>query len=145
MFTPMVLLTNSGWVQVFSVKLKLTKMVLLTQKKRFQSITLPEERSGITQRMARKTILFDKSKEKFLPTSDPIQLTQSQAHGPFRDHLALILLFDEPSCPKCGTNNDSNIHFTFDCIYYRKIRKNSLNIESKQQNTQNQFGITVTD
>ena len=105
----------------------------------------PEERSGITQRMARKTILFDKSKEKFLPTSDPIQLTQSQAHGPFRDHLALILLFDEPSCPKCGTNNDSNIHFTFDCIYYRKIRKKSLNIESKQQNTQNQLSITVTD
>ena len=66
-------------------------------------------------------------------------------HGPFRDHLALIKLTDEPSCPKCGANTDSNIHFIFDCIYYRKIRKKSLNVESKKQHNQNQLCITVTD
>ena len=37
-------------------------------------------------------------------------------HGPFRDHLALIKLTDEPSCPKCGANTDSNIHFIFDLL-----------------------------
>ena len=37
-------------------------------------------------------------------------------HGPFRDHLALMKLTDEPSCPKCGANTDSNIHFIFDLL-----------------------------
>ena len=67
-------------------------------------------------------------------------------HSPFRDHLALIELTDEPICPKCGANTDSQTStFIFDCIYCRKIRKKSLNIESKQKNTQNQSCITVTD
>ena len=55
---------------------------------------------------------------------------------PFRDNLAPMKVTDNPSCPKCGANTDSNIHF-FDCIYYRKIRKITLNIDPKLQNDQN--------
>ena len=32
-------------------------------------------------------------------------------HGPFRSHLAKLQLVDEPSCPNCGSHQDTSMHF----------------------------------
>ena len=85
----------------------------------------PEERSGTKTKSVRrikgKISTLKKIIKKSLLSHTVNTIT---CHSPFRDHLALIELTDEPSCPKCGANTDSQTStFIFDCIYCRKIRK----------------------
>ena len=65
-------------------------------------------------------------------------------HDAFIYHFALMKLTDEPSCPKCGTNTDSNIQFNFAHFLLQRDQKKVTNVQSKQNN-QNQLCITVND
>ena len=65
-------------------------------------------------------------------------------HDAFIYHFALMKLTDEPSCPKCCTNTDSNIQFIFAHFLLQRDQKKVTNVQSKQNN-QNQLCITVND
>ena len=65
-------------------------------------------------------------------------------HGPFRKHLLRLKLTDEPSCPFCGANEDTNIHYIFHCPHFMNVR----NFPKKRfpsttmQNQQNRIAIS---
>ena len=43
-------------------------------------------------------------------------------HGPIRAHLVKLRRTDEPSCPKCGTASNTNLHYLLFCPRYQQIR-----------------------
>ena len=47
-------------------------------------------------------------------------------HGSFRSHLVKLKLSDEPSCPYCGSIQDTNIHYVYHCPKFTKNRHFSM-------------------
>ena len=44
-------------------------------------------------------------------------------HCDFRKHLNVMGLSDEPSCPKCGSDEDTPEHFYLTCSFYKQTRE----------------------
>ena len=44
-------------------------------------------------------------------------------HCTLRKHLSVMGLSDEPTCPKCGTEDDTPEHLILTCSHYSKIRR----------------------